>query len=109
MRFFFFNDTATTEIYVLSLHDALPIFNGNITTDANTGDSVTVTGPALLGTNVTVNTSATADASEADRSTAPGVLPAASSLSLAIKSTPGAVSAARAVASSTPLPALPLH
>src|SRR3712207_8156452 len=26
MIFFFFNDTATTEIYTLSLHDALPIF-----------------------------------------------------------------------------------
>src|SRR5438874_10580684 len=26
--FFFFNDTATTEIYTLSLHDALPIFCG---------------------------------------------------------------------------------
>src|SRR5256885_9989936 len=25
-RFFFFNDTATTEIYTLSLHDALPIW-----------------------------------------------------------------------------------
>src|SRR3712207_7401494 len=25
--FFFFNDTATTEIYTLSLHDALPIFH----------------------------------------------------------------------------------
>src|SRR2546428_13407572 len=25
MAFFFFNDTATTEIYTLSLHDALPI------------------------------------------------------------------------------------
>src|SRR3712207_7637840 len=25
MCFFFFNDTATTEIYTLSLHDALPI------------------------------------------------------------------------------------
>src|ERR1022692_5094373 len=24
---FFFNDTATTEIYTLSLHDALPIYN----------------------------------------------------------------------------------
>src|SRR5437762_10496222 len=24
--FFFFNDTSTTEIYTLSLHDALPIF-----------------------------------------------------------------------------------
>src|SRR5215216_1061059 len=27
-RFFFFNDTATTEIYTLSLHDALPISAG---------------------------------------------------------------------------------
>src|SRR6266511_790536 len=26
--FFFFNDTATTEIYTLSLHDALPIHGG---------------------------------------------------------------------------------
>src|SRR5215469_1354756 len=28
--FFFFNDTATTEIYTLSLHDALPIFRGRL-------------------------------------------------------------------------------
>src|SRR2546429_7077283 len=27
--FFFFNDTATTEIYTLSLHDALPISNSS--------------------------------------------------------------------------------
>src|SRR5258707_13911772 len=27
--FFFFNDTATTEIYTLSLHDALPILDGH--------------------------------------------------------------------------------
>src|SRR3989442_4170350 len=27
--FFFFNDTATTEIYTLSLHDALPICDGH--------------------------------------------------------------------------------
>src|SRR3712207_7550529 len=27
LYFFFFNDTATTEIYTLSLHDALPIYN----------------------------------------------------------------------------------
>src|SRR2546422_3339381 len=30
MSFFFFNDTATTEIYTLSLHDALPICFGRI-------------------------------------------------------------------------------
>src|SRR5256885_10783362 len=28
--FFFFNDTATTEIYTLSLHDALPISNTDV-------------------------------------------------------------------------------
>src|SRR5215475_16038553 len=29
LLFFFFNDTATTEIYTLSLHDALPISPSN--------------------------------------------------------------------------------
>src|SRR3954449_12455568 len=29
LRFFFFNDTATTEIYTLSLHDALPIYSSH--------------------------------------------------------------------------------
>src|SRR2546426_2855033 len=28
--FFFFNDTATTEIYTLSLHDALPIYAAHV-------------------------------------------------------------------------------
>src|SRR6266571_3036817 len=28
---FFFNDTATTEIYTLSLHDALPIYSSRLT------------------------------------------------------------------------------
>src|SRR5689334_892153 len=32
--FFFFNDTATTEIYTLSLHDALPIFGKKHKKDA---------------------------------------------------------------------------
>src|SRR5690348_17820106 len=31
LLFFFFNDTATTEIYTLSLHDALPIFSNSST------------------------------------------------------------------------------
>ena len=38
--FFFFNDTATTEIYTLSLHDALPIYPGR--QDADGGEE---TGP----------------------------------------------------------------
>src|SRR5258707_13261444 len=33
--FFFFNDTATTEIYTLSLHDALPISDYDDPTDEN--------------------------------------------------------------------------
>src|SRR3712207_8365269 len=32
MLFFFFNDTATTEIYTLSLHDALPIYLSSAST-----------------------------------------------------------------------------
>src|SRR5437667_12846926 len=32
---FFFNDTATTEIYTLSLHDALPISPASFTTPAD--------------------------------------------------------------------------
>src|SRR2546426_12561521 len=32
--FFFFNDTATTEIYTLSLHDALPICSARATAAA---------------------------------------------------------------------------
>src|SRR5256886_12362444 len=36
--FFFFNDTATTEIYTLSLHDALPI-----STSANAGTAYSFT------------------------------------------------------------------
>src|SRR5438552_16933758 len=30
LSLFFFNDTATTEIYTLSLHDALPIFENDL-------------------------------------------------------------------------------
>src|SRR5258706_3787493 len=36
MLFFFFNDTATTEIYTLSLHDALPISPGARTRERST-------------------------------------------------------------------------
>src|SRR2546429_6620882 len=35
LSFFFFNDTATTEIYTLSLHDALPISNAGVNAGAN--------------------------------------------------------------------------
>src|SRR5258708_18522754 len=45
---FFFNDTATTEIYTLSLHDALPISWGG---DANTQSFFSISGNAGLVTN----------------------------------------------------------
>src|SRR2546426_7521379 len=35
--FFFFNDTATTEIYTLSLHDALPIYIAQAVRQAEQG------------------------------------------------------------------------
>src|SRR3712207_204210 len=36
--FFFFNDTATTEIYTLPLHDALPIFDRGLVDDLRFGE-----------------------------------------------------------------------
>src|SRR5256885_7113831 len=44
--FFFFNDTATTEIYTLSLHDALPIcsFSPKATTASSPPNSAAVPG-----------------------------------------------------------------
>src|SRR5258707_9541038 len=49
-KIFFFNDTATTEIYPLSLHDALPISKSCISsmasyglTDANSYRATTIT------------------------------------------------------------------
>src|SRR3712207_7289896 len=40
ISFFFFNDTATTEIYTLSLHDALPIFLLEPSGDRALGDAL---------------------------------------------------------------------
>src|SRR3712207_9510319 len=52
---FFFNDTATTEIYTLSLHDALPIWNL-----ANTTGDDTISCQAPYCDSVTVNVTETA-------------------------------------------------
>src|SRR5689334_25058265 len=43
-KFFFFNDTATTEIYTLSLHDALPICLDGLIQFAKSLLKVAVTG-----------------------------------------------------------------
>ena len=41
---FFFNDTATTEIYTLSLHDALPIWTADVMTKGPLGWLIAVAG-----------------------------------------------------------------
>src|SRR5258708_29649188 len=49
--FFFFNDTATTEIYTLSLHDALPIYSRphrKLADPASAGRSAAPVGPVRL-------------------------------------------------------------
>src|SRR6267143_3442126 len=43
--FFFFNDTATTEIYTLSLHDALPIRRGTVAADGSNPRPTPAGGP----------------------------------------------------------------
>src|SRR3712207_6871056 len=43
MIFFFFNDTATTEIYTLSLHDALPIWLRNSRPSSDRAANTTTT------------------------------------------------------------------
>src|SRR2546427_9302264 len=45
--FFFFNDTATTEIYTLSLHDALPISHGQRVPGIGRGARRPVRAPAV--------------------------------------------------------------
>src|SRR6202021_4316225 len=44
LSFFFFNDTATTEIYTLSLHDALPIYPAEYETHLDLSSLVFVRG-----------------------------------------------------------------
>src|SRR5437763_9022383 len=46
--FFFFNDTATTEIYTLSLHDALPIWDDLVAVDDRDPAVVVVDQPSQL-------------------------------------------------------------
>ena len=41
---FFFNDTATTEIYTLSLHDALPISLDGVLTNIAPPDNTVIVG-----------------------------------------------------------------
>src|SRR3712207_6926779 len=54
---FFFNDTATTEIYTLSLHDALPISSGTSRTTTPRGAWARKGKTTLVNSPVTVSTS----------------------------------------------------
>src|SRR5215217_9307051 len=45
---FFFNDTATTEIYTLSLHDALPFYRYALEGDGVRAAASALTSPTLL-------------------------------------------------------------
>src|SRR5260370_1249203 len=56
---FFFNDTATTEIYTLSLHDALPISTITVATNASGVASAPFTANATAGGPYTVTAAAT--------------------------------------------------
>src|SRR3712207_9161628 len=49
LYFFFFNDTATTEIYTLSLHDALPIFKANLPTRISFAVTSKIDSRTILG------------------------------------------------------------
>src|SRR5256885_9478099 len=63
LTFFFFNDTATTEIYTLSLHDALPIYttsvlrlnNSHTTGDLTLNGGIVEINGTLQATNLTLN------------------------------------------------------
>src|SRR2546430_1313960 len=59
--FFFLNDTATTEIYTLSLHDALPIFPGKVFK----GKVTEIGSQAVLRTSGLATTQSTASNQEA--------------------------------------------
>src|SRR2546422_4791822 len=50
LSFFFFNDTATTEIYTLSLHDALPI-SSSLAEIFGARNYGTISGAVALGSN----------------------------------------------------------
>ena len=51
LHFFFFNDTATTEIYTLSLHDALPIFISAADLPDNADYNVSVSTTKIIDAN----------------------------------------------------------
>src|SRR5260221_10102788 len=55
--FFFFNDTATTEIYTLSLHDALPIWSAAASELTTNRSARPITSRAMRGRSASVTSS----------------------------------------------------
>src|SRR5260370_34822433 len=55
-HFFFFNDTATTEIYTLSLHDALPIWFTTLYNFTGGSDGANPTAGVILSNNTLYGT-----------------------------------------------------
>src|SRR5256885_11108549 len=66
--FFFFNDTATTEIYTLSLHDALPIW---CSITAARAPGTRSTGPCAAVPDCTASTAAPVPTSSSTRAAGP--------------------------------------
>ena len=66
MFVFFFNDTATTEIYTLSLHDALPIYVNPVTLDTYLVQSFIGNSSGVVDIPITIysNTSGTINVSD---------------------------------------------
>src|SRR3712207_9125571 len=59
--FFFFNDTATTEIYTLSLHDALPICASSAGPPARRFVTYPLLGPIAVSSGPTMTPGCTVD------------------------------------------------
>src|SRR2546429_7105729 len=70
--FFFFNDTATTEIYTLSLHDALPISTSVV--EAVSAGDVDPVGVQILSTEGMINRPKISDNDEFIVATEVGIL-----------------------------------
>src|SRR2546427_1643052 len=66
--FFFFNDTATTEIYTLSLHDALPISLETRNSTSPTAPPTTVPLMRMYCRSLPMCSSISSDSSRASRS-----------------------------------------
>src|SRR5436190_9644777 len=66
---FFFNDPATTEMYTLSLHDALPIFENSIVLDGTVVDCRERIVDSIIGKNSRIISSLTSPSGRSEEHT----------------------------------------